>query len=264
MRKIAILVIAAVNQPLYIHYIRTYWTELINYLNAERSHIDVFLLFEHGTEVDGFKDIEDNIIEDVNSDLSLLCDSKYCSNMIPGVLSKTVYALELLHDKYDVFFRTNLSSLIKVSAFDSYVQSRKSICYSGGWVWTDGLRQDLLYHNRIGPHKSIKVLAELDSYEGNTFISGSGYFLNSAEAKSLVRRKKSIRYDIIDDVSVGLMFSKHELLPDFSTYITPNKSADKIMDIIRKTKACHIRLQHFPLNLAEALWHQLSNDRIWI
>jgi hypothetical protein len=264
MRKIAILVIAAVNQPLYIHYIRTYWTELINYLNAERSHIDVFLLFEHGTEVNGFKDIEDNIIVDANADLSLLCDPEYCSIMIPGVLSKTVYALELLQGKYDVFFRTNLSSLIKVSAFDSYVQSRKSICYSGAWVWTDSLRQDLIHHNRIGHDKSIKALSELDSYEGNTFISGSGYFLNSDEAKSLVRRKKSIRYDIIDDVSVGLMFSRHELLPDFSTCITPDKSVDQIMQIIRKTKECHIRLQHFPLYLAEILWHQLSNDRVWM
>jgi hypothetical protein len=264
MKKIAILVIAAVNQPVYIHYIRTYWTELINYFNAEKSHIDVFLLFEHGTEVDGFKDIENNIIEDVNADYSLLCDPKYCSSIIPGILRKTIYALELLHDKYDVFFRTNLSSMIKVSAFDSYVQSRKSICYSGAWVWTDSLRQDLINNNKVGPHKSIKSLSELDSYEGNTFISGSGYFLNSEEAKSLVRRKKTIRYDIIDDVSVGLMLEKHELLPEFSICITPEKSADQIMHIIRKTKACHIRLQHFPQNVAETLWHQLSNDRIWI
>lgn len=264
MKKIAILVIAAVNQPLYKHYIRTYWTELISHLKVKRAHIDVFLLFEQGTKVDEFKDIEDNIIEDVNDNLNLLCDPKYRSIIIPGVLSKTIYALELLHDKYDVFFRTNLSSLIKVSAFDSYVQSRQSICYSGTWVWTDSLRKDLLYHNKIGPNMSINALSELDSYEGNTFVSGSGYFLNSEEAESLVRRKETIRYDIVDDVSVGLMFSKHEQLPGFSTCITPDKPVDQIMHLIRQTKACHIRLQHFPLDLAEALWHQLSNDSIWI
>ena len=264
MKKIAILVIAAVNQPLYKHYIRTYWTDLISHLKAERSHIDVFLLFEKGTEIDEFRDVKDNIIEDVNDDLNLLCDPKYGSIIIPGVLSKTIYALELLHDKYDVFFRTNLSSMIKVSAFDGYVQSKKSICYSGTWVWTDSLRKDLLYHNKIGPNMSIKALSELDSYEGNTFVSGSGYFLNSKEAESLVRRKETIRYDIVDDVSIGLMFAKHEQLPDFSTCITPDKSVDQIMHIIRKTKASHIRLQHFPLDLAEALWHQLSNDRVWI
>ena len=136
MKKIAILVIAAVNHPLYIHYIRTYWTELINYLNEEVSHIDVFLLCEQGTDTVQFKVISNNIIEDGNADPGLLCDPEYQSIVIPGILSKTVYALELLQDNYDVFFRTNLSSLIKVSAFNRFVQSRKSICYSGAWVWT--------------------------------------------------------------------------------------------------------------------------------
>jgi hypothetical protein len=263
MKKIAILVIAAVNQPLYIHYIRTYWTALISYLKVESPHIDVFLLFERGTNINEYKNIEDNIIVDVNDDFDLLCDPEYCSIMIPGILSKTIYALELLHDKYDVFFRTNLSSLINVSAFDGFVQSSKSICYSGTWVWTDGLRKDLLYHDKIGPNMSIKTLSELDNYEGNTFVSGSGFFLNSKEAESLVRRKDTIRYDIIDDVSIGLMFTEHEQLPGFSTCITADIPFDKIIDIIRKTKACHIRLEHFPLDLAEVLWLQLSYDRIW-
>ena len=264
MRRIAILVIGATNQPLYVHYIRTYWTELISYLSAKKPHIDVFLLFEHGTKLNVVKDIKDNIIEDATADYSKLCDPRYHSIVIPGILSKTIYALQLLHGKYDVFFRTNLSSLIKVSAFDSYVQSKKTICYSGAWVWADCLRKDILNHEKIGLGKSIKTLSELDSYEGNTFISGSGYFLNAEEAKLLIRRKKTIRYDIVDDVSVGLMFSKHERLPGFSICITPDRSVDQIMNIIRETRASHIRLQHFPVSLAEALWVEMSRDRIWL
>jgi len=263
MRKIAILVIAAVNQPLYLHYIKSYWTELIRYTNAAKPNIDVFLLFERGTDMNLFKDIRHNVIEDRNPDLHRLCEPQFHSLTVPGILSKTIYALELLHDRYDVFFRTNLSSLIKISAFEGHVQSRSSIGYSGAWVWADGLRRDLLHHNRIGADKSIKTLSELDSYEGNSFISGSGYFLNAEEARSLVRKKKQIRYDIVDDVAVGLMFAKHEVLHDFSSVIEPDKSADEIMDIIRQDKACHIRLQHFPLALATALWHQLKDDRVW-
>jgi len=233
-------------------------------VSAEKPHIDVFLLFEHGTKLDVFEDIQDSIIEDVTSDYTKLCDPRYHSIVIPGILSKTIYALQLLHGRYDVFFRTNLSSLIKVSALDSYVQSKQAICYSGAWVWTDCLRKDLLYHKKIGLGKSIKTLSELDSYEGNTFISGSGYFLNAEEAELLVRRKKTIRYDIIDDVSVGLMFSEHERLPGFSICITPDQPVDQIKNIIRETKASHIRLQHFPLSLAEALWVEMSRDRIWL
>lgn len=263
MRRIAILVIAAVNQPIYVHYIKTYWTDLIRYLSTEKPHIDVFLLFEHGTKVEVLKDLEANIVEDVTSDFSKLCDPQYHSCMIPGVLSKTIYSLQLLHDKYDVFFRTNLSSLIKVSSFDSYVQNKKDICYSGAWVWEHALRTDLLHHKKIGFGKSIKTLSELDSYKGNTFISGSGYFLNANEASSLVRRKKSIRYDIIDDVSVGLMFSEYERIPGFSVNIKPDKPVEEIGDILRETKACHIRLEHFPLSLADILWAKLGTDRIW-
>jgi len=263
MRKIAILVIAAVNQPLYVHYIKTYWTELIRYANASLPNIDVFLLLEKGTPMDVFKDIGANVIQDHHSDLHQLCDAKFHTPHIPGILSKTIYALELLQDRYEVFFRTNLSSLIRISRFNSYVQSLDSICYSGAWVWVDGLRQDLVNQNKIGPDKSIKTLAELDGFEGNTFISGAGYFLSSEEARNLVRRKQMIRYDIVDDVSVGLMLGRHEALSHFATIIKPDRSADEIMEVIRKSNACHFRLQHFPLSLAEELWNQLQNEPVW-
>ena len=140
MKKIAILVIAAVSQPVYISYIRNYWTEVIRYTNAIKPNIDVFLLLENDTAMHEFKDIRHNVIRDANSDLNLLCDPEFHSYGIPGILSKTIFALELLQDQYDVFFRTNLSSVLKISAFDKFVQSRSSIIYSGAWVWTDGLR----------------------------------------------------------------------------------------------------------------------------
>jgi hypothetical protein len=263
MKKIAILAIAAINQPLYVHYIKTYWTELIRYANDSLPNIDVYLLLEKSVPMDVFADIRYNTIQDEKSDFSQLCDAKFHTLVIPGILSKTIYALELLQDRYDVFFRTNLSSLIRISSFDRYVQSLDSICYSGAWVWADGLRQDLVHNDRIGPDKSIKTLAELDGFEGNTFISGAGYFLSSAEARSLVRRKEQIRYDIIDDVSVGLMLGRHEVLHRFATTINPDQSADEIMDVIRKSPSCHFRLQHFPLSLAEALWERMKDEPLW-
>ncbi len=263
MKKIAVLVIAALNQPVYVHYIKTYWSELIKYTNSETPHIDVFLLFEEATELGMLNGIKDNIIVDRTTNLSQLCHPRFSSPMIPGILTKTVYALELLGDQYDVLFRTNLSSLIKVTQFNHFLQMKPKICYSGGWVWVDGLRDDLIAHNKIGVGKSIETLSELNHYPGNTFISGSGFLLSAAEAKSLVERKHTIRYDIIDDVAIGLMMSKHEVLPNFSELITPDKSTDGIMESLRKTGACHIRLHRFPLDQAEALWRKLSDDPVW-
>jgi hypothetical protein len=263
MKKIAILVIAATNQPAYIHYIKNYWVELIKHTNEVKPNIDVFLLLENGTVTDIFSDILNNVIEDKNSDLDQLCNPQFQSSTVPGILSKTIYALELLHDKYDVFFRTNLSSLIKISALEDYVESKKMIAYSGGMVWNDALRENLLHYNWIGPEKCIKSISELDEFEGDTFVSGSGYLLNSQEALSLVKRRKSIRYDLPDDVAVGLMFAKHEILKNFSTIIEPSMPLNEIMRIIRTSDSPHIRLQHLPVSIAEAIWHELEKDPVW-
>lgn len=263
MKKIAILVIAAVNQPVYVHYIRNYWTQAIRHTNASKPNIDIFLLLENGTAMEAFRELGDNVIIDDATDPATLCDPRFHTPTIPGILSKTIFALEKLHGQYDVFFRTNLSSLIKLSAFEDFVQSRRSICYSGAWVWKDWLRKDLIHHGKVGPDKSIKTIEELEEYEGDTFASGAGYFLNSEEAGSLVERKDRIRFDIIDDVSVGLMFKNHEQLEQFSAVVTRNKTPDDIIDKIRASKACHIRLQHFPPRLARAVWHELRDDPVW-
>lgn len=261
MKRIAILTIAALSTPVYRHYVTTYWTELIRQARQRWPNIDIYLLFEHATALEGLDDIAENVIVDRCVDLSELCAVGYHTPVIPGVLSKTLYALELLEGRYDVFFRTNLSSLIKLSALNDFVQSSEDLCYSGGWVWTDCLRQALVSQGRIGFGKSIKWLTELDAYPGNTFVSGSGYFLNAQEARSLSLRKQLLRYDIVDDVAVGLMFTRHRWLPGFSQLIRPESSAEAMLRRIRATQACHIRLQHFPLALAQSLWQLLANDR---
>lgn len=263
MKKIAILVIAATNQPVYIHYIKNYWSGLIEYTNKEKPNVDVFLLLENGTVCDVFSNIIDNVIEDQTADIDRLCEPRFQAPGLPGILTKTVYAFELLHERYDVFFRTNLSSFIKISAFEAYVQSRESIGYSGAWIWKEALRDDLIAHNKVGPDKSIKTLSELNEYKGNTFFSGAGYFLSAEEARILVQRKGSIRYDIIDDVSIGLMFDKYEHIPDLSTIVEPSMPANEIVRIIQTSTSPHIRLQHFPVEIAQEVWCELKNDPIW-
>jgi hypothetical protein len=263
MKRIAILAIAATTQPVYVHYIDHYWSDLIAYTNAHTPHIRVFLLFEHDVDLRPYEHLRDNIIQDDTVDLDRLCDPAFHTPNIPGILSKTMHALELLQDQYDVFFRTNLSSLIRLPQFDDFVQTTDPIIYSGTAVWNDALRQDLLAHDKIGPDKSIQSLAELDGYEGNTFISGSAYFLNAMEVQTLVRNKRRLRYDIVDDVSIGLMLSAHELLPDFSLTVSAQLSIPEIRHRIRYTTASHVRLENFPLAHAQALWTHLRHGELW-
>ncbi len=263
MKRIAILVIAATHQPLYVHYINHYWSDFIAYTNAHTPHIRVFLLFEHHTDLRPYKHLRDNILQESWVDYARLCRPEFQMAGVPGIFSKTMYAFEMLQNTYDVFFRTNLSSLIRLPQFDEFVQTKQRITYSGTAVWVDALRSDLLVHKRIGPDKSIMSLSELDEYTGNTFISGSGYFLSAAEVRTLVQNKHRLRYDIVDDVSIGLMMPTHEVLPDVSLTVPAHLPIPDILHLIHHSTASHIRLEHFPLESAQALWSEIHNGELW-
>jgi len=263
MKKIAILVIAATNQPVYEYYIRNYWTELIKYTKSQASHIDVFLLFENKFDTRDFSKIHDNIIRDDLTNQESLCSREFHSPQVPGILSKTVFALEYLQGYYDVFFRTNLSSVIRLSRFDNFVQNKESICYSGAFVWANALRDDLINYDRIGPDKSITSLTDLENYPGNTFISGSGFFLNKHEAQFILQNKHKLRYAIPDDVAIGLMLSTHEALPGFTSVIRPETSVNQMNGMITNSPGSQIRLQHFPLGVAQAFWDQFKTTDLW-
>jgi len=263
MKKIAILVIAATSRPIYVHYIKNYWTALIRHLKATRPHIDVFLLFENSTDLTSFEDLRPHIIQDPCSDLGTLCSPQFHNPNIPGILSKTIHAFELLQDRYDVFFRTNLSSMIRVPYFDRFVQDTPDIMYSGGVVYRDELRDNLVFHDHVGPGKSIPSVDALNEYPGNTFVSGAGFFLSAAEVKFLLGRKHEIRYDIVDDVSIGLMFANHQSLPGFRLTAFYQESIAEIKSRIRRSNAPHVRLENFSLQKAKDLWEHIQNGELW-
>jgi hypothetical protein len=262
MRKCAILVIAAQNQEVYVHYINTYWTSLIRYTNAHVPNIDVFLLFEKGSDIKSYSHLSDNIIEDQNSDFNELSIDQKHSLGIPGILSKIVYAFEKLRSSYDVFFRTNLSSMIHMPNFRNFLNRKEKIIYSGSGVWEDSLRSDLIFRKKVGNDQSIKSLEELEDYQGNTFISGSAYFMNAEEVDSLLKQKSKIRYDIIDDVSIGLMMSQHENLKGFTLNLKNDLSIEEISKKLYSENYCHVRLQHFPLYKAQTVWSLISEEQL--
>ena len=263
MTRVAIVVIAALNNPVYRQYIGNYWTDLIRYTNEQTPNIDVFLLIENGMDREPFAHLADNVIEDDRSDLDELVAPRCQRPGVPSILSKTIHGFDQLGGNYDLFFRTNLSSLIKLPPFIDFVESRNEISYSGAWVWNEGLRADLLHHGWVGPDRSIADLSELDSYPGNTFISGSGFFINADKAANLVAQRHELRYDIPDDVAVGLMQTTHETLAGFATIIEPGTAIEDMVQRIRATPAPHIRLQHFPVDRAEALWQAQLDDPLW-
>lgn len=263
MRRVAIMAIASLNEPEYLHYIANYWTQLIRHTNAHTPDIDVYLLVENGTAPAPFAHIAANVIEDPLTDPSRLLAPRWQTLTLPGVLSKTIHALDVLAGRYDLFFRTNVSTMVMLPAFERFVRSRAEFCYSGAWVWTDALRSDLVHHGHVGPDRSVRDLSELDDYPGNTFVSGASMFLTAAEAQHLVDRRDELRYDIVEDVSIGLMMERHEVLEGFTDNIEADVPIAEALDRIRTTAAPHVRLDHFPVERAAALWRYVSGDHPW-
>lgn len=120
-----------------------------------------------------------------------------------------------------------------------------------------------MIRDRVGEGRSIGSLSELDGYPGNTFVSGAGYFSSSSEAASLVRRKHLIRFDLPDDVAVGLMLERHEVLPGFSMRLERQTPISQIAHRLRHGTACHGRIARFRLNEAEELWEELRAMEVW-
>lgn len=263
MKKIAVLVIASTQYETYKTHIKQNWTKMIEYTNKYSPNIDIFLLFDYGTDISNYENIKNNIIIDNNDNYNgYFKKSLRCKGFIPGILSKTIYAFKKLNKKYDIFLRTNLSSIIHPDNLTKYVENHK-IIYSGFYVWNNALRSDLQYYKKIGPNKSIKSLDELREYPGNTFISGSAYFINSKELGSILENEYKIRYDIIDDVSVGLMIKNHQSINNkYHMCIRSSEVNDNMTNYIKngieKKNVFHIRLQHFPSNISKKFYELID------
>ncbi|MEO0493052.1 MAG: sulfotransferase family 2 domain-containing protein [Actinomycetota bacterium] len=261
--RTAVLVIAAVDRPIYRHYIESYWRALIEHTNDAFPDIDVYLVVEHGTR-DGLLDgLADNVIEDPDPAVDARLAPRHRRPGVPGILSKTVHALDTLQGRYDVFFRTNLSSMLNLTRFRRFLAERGSIGYAGAWVWDDALRSDLVVNDWVGPGRVVEDLTELDDLPGNTFISGSGFFLGAEEAARLVAERRNLRWGLADDVAVGLVFDRHEKLPGFSLRLTRDHSIEEMLDELRSTNAAHIRLEHLPVETAVELWRELEREPLW-
>ena len=246
-KNIAICVIAS-REKNYDFYLNNFWKDAIILTENKFPHIKVFLLFSKSNDkIHNYNNLDfsdkqknNNIIIDQNRDYNNFFSPMNTNGYIPGILSKRIYAFECLHNKFDIFYNTNCSQIIDIYKFDQYVQNNK-INYSGDYVWKNTLRKQIV--NYINP----KLIPELTGYTGNTFVSGSGFFLNQSEVHHLLKNKGRLRYDIIDDVSIGLMMNDGNLMDkNYRIKINSNDTRDTYYNKILKFKQEHfwnIRLQ---------------------
>lgn len=110
---------------------------------------------------------------------------------IPGILHKTMEAIQYCKDHYpfDYIVRSNISTIIDFSTMNEYlVRSDYSGCMG---LTLQGLDAPFGIHD--------------NSLFGTRYLQGTHIVLTKNGVDHLLQNKHKLRYDIIDDVAIGLI-----------------------------------------------------------
>jgi len=213
---LVILVIAS-RGKIYDSLVENYWKYFIDYVNNKHKNIKIYLLYGN-CNINNISVNKNNILH--------FKDIK--ETLIPGILLKTIKGFQYIDNNYDYKFvlRTNLSSFFII---DNLVKLYNN------------LSENMLYSGVIGNFKNK-----------SKFCSGAAFFLSKDVIKYIILNKHKLRYNIIDDVSIGMLLStnksiKFKPLPRFN--ITDNKSIKNnqkqiLLQNIIKNNHYHIRIKN--------------------
>lgn len=117
-------------------------------------------------------------------------------NRIPGILNKTLFALENLnHIEYDYLVRSNISTIIEFDRLIDYLNNNPIEYYGSG------LLVDLQWLGNGVTDK--KVL-------GTIFASGTSIIFTKNAVNDIIKNKQIIKRDIIDDVAFGIFVKEYK------------------------------------------------------
>jgi hypothetical protein len=116
--------------------------------------------------------------------------------LIPGILAKTVKALEWASDHYDYVWRTNLSSVLDFDGLYQYcLNISKNTGFYGGYIGKYQHSTNIL----------LKKEGVWGNYQFSHFASGAGFLMSRDVVEYLMENQSLLRWDLIDDVAIGLL-----------------------------------------------------------
>lgn len=124
-----------------------------------------------------------------------------------GILQKTVDAFEyIIKDigNFDYFIRTNMSTIVNIPALQDFCQTLPN-----KHVYTSGIMVNLQWLDE--PFGITD-----DSLWGTKYASGTSIIMSKDVVKHIVDNKRLLRYDVVDDVAIGVYMTKY--LPIVYTY----------------------------------------------
>ena len=112
-------------------------------------------------------------------------------SFMPGILHKTVKAMEycLSHHEFDYMIRSNISTILDFSKMKADgITSQYAGCRVFKLQWLDP---------KFGIHDK--------SLWGTRYLQGTHMILTQNAVQKLVKEQDNLRYDVIDDVAIGLV-----------------------------------------------------------
>ena len=185
------------------------YNETPHYIQMYRSHVNYLNYLKHKFNNNNptyyfviFKDLgnKEYLVDDKNYMLYI----NGIETFVPGILDKTIKALDVIHNKlkleYDFIFRTNISTFIHFENTFSYLKNfadpKKEMFYIGPLLrlqWLD--RACGIFDKR---------------YWGTAYCAGTCIMMSYALVENIIINREKIHYNIIDDVSIGHYVSQVE------------------------------------------------------
>jgi hypothetical protein len=134
-----------------------------------------------------------------------------------NITYKTIKALEyaVKNLSFDYMIRTNMSTIINIPALNAYCSTlRKTKIYTGG-------------HKLTLQWLDIKNILKDKTLWGIKYIQGTSIIMSHDVVSYMIKNKSKIRYDIIDDVSIGIFIEHYfpcAFYPEFASYYTAPKN----------------------------------------
>ena len=119
---------------------------------------------------------------------------KGTESYLPGILEKTVKAMEYVVDKKydcDYLVRSNISTIVDFGLLDKEL-SKKPIEYGGGLI------NELKMIDKSGGIVD-------DTYFGLKYASGTAIVFSKNTLEQVMAKRDKINYKLIDDVAIGLL-----------------------------------------------------------
>jgi len=116
-----------------------------------------------------------------------------------GITQKTIDSLEYLFQQtnFDYVIRTNISTILNVPLLYQYCLTLPT-----SNVYTSGAKMNLQW---LDPPAGIVD----QTLWGTKYMSGTNIVMSSDVVKDMIAHKDKIRYDIVDDVTIGLYMTKY-------------------------------------------------------